>query len=225
MKLKVCGMKFNTLDVAALQPDYLGFIFWEGSPRNYTAPTLPELPEGIIPVGVFVDAPPDMVLDHVRRYTLGAVQLHGVESPAYCRELRALLAVHTSQTMVIKAFSVGEQFEFETLRAYLPYCDCFLFDTKGELPGGTGKSFDWELLKGYPYEKPFLLSGGIGEGHCDALEEFQGSDKATYCIGIDVNSKFEKKPGLKDTQALKRFLECSFWEKPYAGLPKKQKTK
>lgn len=225
MKLKVCGMKYNTLDVAALQPDFLGFIFWEGSPRHYAAPALPELPEGTVPVGVFVDAPPELVLDHVRRYALGAVQLHGAESAAYCRDLRTLLEVHASQIMIIKAFSVGEQFGFEGLEAFLPYCDFFLFDTKGKLPGGTGRSFDWELLKGYPYKKPFLLSGGIGEDHCDAIAEFQGSDKANFCIGIDVNSKFEKKPGLKDTEALGRFLECSFWEKPAAGLPKKQHTK
>lgn len=222
MKVKICGMKYNTLEVAALNPDFLGFIFWEGSARHYTAPSLPLLPEGILPVGVFVDAGAEAILEHVQNYGLQAVQLHGTESPAYCRNLRTLLVQQIPYGItLIKAFSVGVNFEFGALEDYLPVCDMFLFDTKGELPGGTGKTFDWEVLGLYPYQKPFLLSGGIGEAHCSRIQEFLRSPKSKYCMGIDVNSKFEKAPGLKDTEALGRFLECGIWETRSTGAPNK----
>ena len=221
MKLKVCGMKHNTMEVASLGPDFLGFIFWEGSPRHFEGPALPTLPEGIIPVGVFVDTEPDIILSHVQGYALGAVQMHGQESPAYCRDLRMRLnGSGLDKTQLIKAFSIGEKFSFDILQGYLSYCDYFLFDTKGRLPGGTGRTFNWEVLQEYPYEKPFLLSGGIGEAHCLMLQEFLSSPKAKFCLGIDVNSKFETEPGLKDTEALRRFLECGCWTVKSPGLEK-----
>jgi phosphoribosylanthranilate isomerase len=210
MKLKVCGMHHNTLEVASLKPDYLGFIFWEGSSRHYTKTGIPELPMGITRVGVFVDAPLEFVLDRVEESGLGAVQLHGKESPEYCRELRTQLQ-HLKPAALIKAFPVGDSFDFSSLQPYLAVADYFLFDTKGDLPGGNGKTFDWTLLQAYPFEKPFFLSGGIGEAHCEKLLDFVRSPQSGHCHAIDVNSAFETRPGEKDTTALKRFLKCNFW--------------
>jgi len=210
MKLKVCGMHHNTPEVASLKPDYLGFIFWEGSPRNYTRDSIPELPSGNTCVGVFVDAPQEFVLEKVAQLELGAVQLHGEESPAYCKELRDRLQP-AKPVEIIKAFPVGETFDFSSLRQYLPVTDYFLFDTKGVLPGGNGRTFDWRLLEEYPFEKPFFLSGGIGEGHGEKLLEFVRSPQSRHCHAIDVNSAFETRPGEKDTTALGRFLQCRFW--------------
>ena len=212
MKLKVCGMKHNPLEVAALQPDYLGFIFWEGSPRHFAASELPELSRRITRVGVFVDAPMEYVLQKAWDFDLGAVQLHGEEPAAYCRELKERLGEKSRPGMLIKAFSVGEPFDFETLKPYLPVTDYFLFDTRGPLPGGNGRAFDWELLENYPFEKPYFLSGGIGEAHCEKLLHFVRSPQGRHCHAIDVNSAFETRPGEKDTDALRRFLGCKFWE-------------
>lgn len=218
MKLKVCGMHHNTPEVASLEPDYLGFIFWEQSPRHYAMGSIPELPGGITRVGVFVDAPPEVVLDKVRQFQLGALQLHGKESPDYCRDLKEKLS-DSPPVELIKAFPVGETFDFGILAPYLAATDYFLFDTKGTLPGGNGRSFDWTLLGEYPFEHPFFLSGGIGEAHCEKLLDFVRSPKSRYCHGIDVNSAFETRPGEKDTGALRRFLHCKFWRE--AGPDKK----
>lgn len=213
MKLKVCGMKYNPGAVAALKPDYLGFIFWEGSPRHYAETHLPALPEGVIPVGVFVDEAVVQVLQKADRLGLGALQLHGGESPAYCRQLRGQLReLGMGSVRLIKAFSVGSDFHYDSLRPYLPHCDYFLFDTRGDLPGGTGQTFDWGVLRDYPFDKPYFLSGGIGEAQCGKLLEFAKGKAARYCAGVDVNSRFETSPGTKDTEALRRFLECSFWK-------------
>lgn len=212
MKLKVCGMHHNTREVASLAPDYLGFIFWEGSPRLYGKAGIPELPAGITSVGVFVDAPVASVVDRVRDFGLGAVQLHGEESPQYCRDLGDLLQKASLPAVRIKAFPVGETFAFNALEPYLPVTDFFLFDTKGVLPGGNGRTFDWKLLEAYPFEHPFFLSGGIGEAHCEKLLDFVRSPQSRYCHALDVNSAFETRPGEKDTKALGRFLQCEFWD-------------
>ena len=211
MKLKICGMLHNTLEVASLKPDYLGFIFWEGSPRNYTQSGIPELPEGITRVGVFVDAPLDFVLDRVGELGLGAVQLHGKETPEYCRSLGKHLQ-RSEHVELIKAFPVGESFDFSSLEPYLEVSDYFLFDTKGVLPGGNGRTFDWTLLEAYSFEHPFFLSGGIGEAHCEKLQNFVRSPHSKHCHAFDVNSAFETRPGEKDTKALERFLQCRFWK-------------
>ena len=221
MKLKVCGMKHNPREVASLEPDYLGFIFWEGSPRNYTQSGIPELPPGITRVGVFVDAPTGFVVDKVGEFGLGAVQLHGKESPDYCGDLKNDL--ESSQPVaLIKAFPVGDTFDFAILEPYLAETDYFLFDTKGILPGGNGRNFDWTLLGEYPFEHPFFLSGGIGEAHCEKLLDFVRSPLGRHCHAIDVNSAFETRPGEKDTSALGRFLQCRFWRE--AGPFKKLKN-
>jgi phosphoribosylanthranilate isomerase len=106
---------------------------------------------------------------------------------------------------------VGETFDFSSLQPYLPFTDYFLFDTKGVLPGGNGRTFDWRLLKAYPFEKNFFLSGGIGPAHCEKLLDFVRSPQSRHCHAIDVNSAFETRAGEKDTGALKQFLGCEFW--------------
>ncbi|MCM4164111.1 MULTISPECIES: phosphoribosylanthranilate isomerase [unclassified Arenibacter] len=211
MKLKVCGMKLNTLEVAALQPDYLGFIFWEPSKRFFEG-IIPELPATIKKVGVFVDATLDEILEKVNRYGLGAVQLHGKESPEFCSDLKKIIHDRSKATgimdlEIIKVFSVKEDFDFNILAPYENVCDFFLFDTKGKLPGGNGYTFNWEVLKNYPSNKPYFLSGGIGVEEIEKIREFQQRPESTYCHAIDVNSKFESEPGLKDIKKLKEFKE------------------
>src|SRR5690606_5663350 len=155
VRIKVCGMKLNVHEVAALYPDYLGFIFWGPSKRFFEGP-IPELPVDIKKVGVFVDAPLEEILKKIKEYDLQIVQLHGKESPSFCKELKK------HSVNIIKVFSIHDGFDFGTLEPYENTCDYFLFDTKGKLPGGNGYKFDWRVLKNYPSTKPFFLSGGIG---------------------------------------------------------------
>lgn len=201
MKLKVCGMKYseNISEVAALQPDYMGFIFWEPSKRYFNG-TIPNLSEKIKKVGVFVDAPIEAVIERVQHYQLQAVQLHGAESPSYCQQLKGM------NIEIIKVFSVGAQFDFGQLKPYETGCDYYLFDTKGKLPGGNGYAFDWKLLENYPSTKPFFLSGGIGNEDAESLMDFLSKPESNYCYALDVNSKFEMEPGLKNVETLQEFI-------------------
>lgn len=203
--LKVCGMKYNTLEVAALQQDYLGFIFWEPSKRFFEG-EMPQLPEGIKKVGVFVDTPIEEVLEKITKYDLRGVQLHGNESPDYCTQLKENL----KQVQVIKVFSIKNDFDFSVLEAFEKVCDYYLFDTKGELPGGNGYVFNWEVLKEYPSTKPYFLSGGIGLEELDSIKEFLKRPESKYCHAIDVNSRFEIEPGLKNIEELKEFKKVLF---------------
>lgn len=206
-KLKVCGMKHNTPAIAELGPDYLGFIFWEGSRRHFEG-ILPSIPRGIKKTGVFVDAPIPFVLEKMERCPLDALQLHGAESPAYCEALqRELRAKPGKYIEVIKAFSLKDTFDFDKLGPYVSYCDYFLFDTKGKLPGGNGYTFDWNLLADYPFKKPFFLSGGIGLDEISSIQRFLQRKESEYCYAIDVNSKFEERPGLKRVKAVAEFQD------------------
>tara|TARA_R110002049_G_scaffold99115_2_gene241682 strand:+ start:411 stop:1061 length:651 start_codon:yes stop_codon:yes gene_type:complete len=209
MKLKVCGMKLNTLEVATLDPDYLGFIFWEPSKRYFDG-NIPKLPASIKKVGVFVDAPLEEIRKKVKEYSLQAVQLHGKESPEFCSDLKKSTsdrskALEENSLEIIKVFSIKDDFDFNNLAPYENVCDFFLFDTKGKLPGGNGFTFSWEVLKNYPSSKPYFLSGGIGLDEIEKIREFQQRPESKYCHAIDVNSKFESEPGLKDIDKLKEF--------------------
>lgn len=207
MKLKVCGMKYNTKEVARLNPDYLGFIFWEPSARFFNK-TLDKLLIHAKKVGVFVDAPIEQIVLQIHEHELDLIQLHGNEDPAYCKKLMDLVESEWSGSIkIIKAFSIDEQFDFNNLEAYEGVCDYFLFDTKGDLPGGTGKGFDWRLLKKNRSAKPFFLSGGIGLADTEAIKEFFNSPEAASCHAIDVNSKFETEPGLKQIEELEKFMD------------------
>ncbi|MGB5692793.1 MAG: phosphoribosylanthranilate isomerase [Flavobacteriaceae bacterium] len=207
MKLKICGMKYNSDDVAELRPDYLGYIFWEPS-RRYFDGSISGRRSGPKRVGVFVDAAPEDIVLLVYEHCLDAVQLHGKEAPAYCRHLREILGTqHSSGIEIIKAFAVDEGFNFDPLKEYESSCDFFLFDTRDELPGGTGRRFDWRLLKNYELNKPYFLSGGIGLSDAEAIKSFLLQPEAENCYAIDLNSRFEIKPGLKNVKALKSFMK------------------
>ncbi len=204
MKLKVCGIKHNPQEVAELEPDYLGFIFWENSPRFFDG-EIPQLPSGIRKVGVFVDATLEEVLEKIEKYDLGGVQLHGNESPEFCRQIKYKCQTGQNRNLsIIKVFSVKDDFDFSVLKPYEAVCDYYLFDTKGKLPGGNGYTFDWKILKDYPSTKPYFLSGGIGLDEVDSVREFLERRESEYCHAIDVNSRFEIEPGLKNIEELKK---------------------
>lgn len=201
IKLKICGMKYheNIVEISALHPDYLGFIFWEKSIRNMDVDSIPKIQPSIKKVGVFVDASIDEIRAKVNLFQLDIIQLHGNETIAFCKELKKL------NIEIIKVFSINNFFDFSILKDFIPQIDYFLFDTKGKLPGGNGITFDWKILENYPYEKPFFLSGGIGKTEVDAIKDFFQTEVAKKCIAIDVNSRFETKPAYKSEIKLRKF--------------------
>ncbi|BDD04877.1 phosphoribosylanthranilate isomerase [Aureibacter tunicatorum] len=199
LKLKVCGMREegNILDVVEIvQPDYLGFIFYPKSPRfvglEFNRESIRNLPANISKVGVFVNATAPEIIDFSNIYGMNVVQLHGDESPEVCLEIK------NAGFKVIKAFGVGDEFDFEGLSNYTDCVDYFLFDTKGKSRGGNGILFNWQLLKNYPYETPFFLSGGVDVDSLDNLEVLEDLP----LVALDVNSKFEIEPALKDVGRL-----------------------
>lgn len=187
--------KDNIKAVAKLQPDYLGFIFYDKSARHFNE-TIPELPDSIKKVGVFVDEELDTVIEKIKEFNLQAVQLHGNELPEYCASINDI--------EIIKVFSIKDQFNFENLKPYEDVCDYYLFDTKGKLPGGNGYTFNWNVLEKYPSTKPYFLSGGIGLNEVEKIKLFKESPASKYCKVIDVNSKFEMEPGLKNIEELEK---------------------
>ena len=213
MKLKVCGMKYieNIQQVAALQPDYLGFIFYEKSKRNFEG-IIPELPKEIKKAGVFVNEIPEIVVSLVEEYGLKMVQLHGDESPEYILRLKEIFKESIAEKHqrskykmpeIVKVFGVKDDFNFGVLKQYESLVDYFLFDTKGKERGGNGVTFDWSVLKNYNSTKPFFLSGGIGLDEITAIKELQKSDLPIYAL--DVNSKFETEVGLKSVKSIQKF--------------------
>lgn len=189
----------NIVGMVELDPDYMGFILYPGSKRfiaDLEPGLISDIPSKIKTTGVFVDEDLQVVKDKIKRYRLKAVQLHGKESPDYCRELKA-------DAEVIKAFGINDTFDFNQLDAYTDAVDYFLFDTQSPEHGGSGKTFNWQLLKSYTLEKPYFLSGGIGIGHAEELLLI--NDERLYAV--DVNSGFEKSPGLKDIGLLYQFKD------------------
>ena len=199
MKLKICGMKEsnNIKSIENIEPDYMGFIFWEDSPR-YIKDKIPLLKNTIKKTGVFVDSNIEYVTKAIENHNLQAIQLHGNESPEFCAKL-----MNKQNIELIKAFKVDDSFNFDELKIFENQCDFFLFDTKGKLPGGNGSVFEWSILKDYKYEKPFFLSGGIGIENVDELINLKKTRLPIYAV--DVNSKFESQPGLKKLNLLKEF--------------------
>jgi phosphoribosylanthranilate isomerase len=202
MKIKICGLKFpeNIAAVQELNPDMMGFIFYAPSSRYmaYTldAEVLKLVPPHIHKVGVFVNETLENVMHRIEQYGLDMVQLHGAETPAFCSAIK-------ESVPVLKAFGVDTSFDFNVLKPYQNHVDYFLFDTKTEQHGGSGKRFDWDVLQKYDLDVPFLLSGGIGTELLDELMSFNHPHYA----GVDLNSKFEMKPGLKEVEKLKAFIE------------------
>lgn len=190
----------NISGVALALPDFMGFIFYPKSKRfagnEFSSETAQIVPASIKKVGVFVDEIPEKLIEVCEKLNLEVAQLHGNESPEYCRQIQK------SGLMVFKAFSVDDRFDFSGLKAYSGACDYFLFDTKGSLPGGTGKKFNWQLLDKYNGDVPFFLSGGIGPDDLEAIRRF-GHPRWR---GVDINSGFEIEPALKDVEKVKNFI-------------------
>ena len=207
MKLKVCGMKHNLTEVEQLQPDYLGFIFYEKSPRNIIDVTLSSVERSSKSkyVGVFVNATAEFILEKIEMCNLEVIQLHGDETPEFCKNLKTGLDETHPSIKIWKVFSIKDNFNFKLLADYEAYADAFLFDTKGKDKGGNGYTFDWKVLKDYPSQKPLILSGGIGPEHIDDLKQLLKTDLPI--AAIDVNSKFEDTPGLKNIKKLSKFIK------------------
>ena len=186
----------NIREVEQLKVDMIGFIFYPKSPRClYELPAY--MPVKAKRVGVFVNEDKKEIEIFADRFSLDYIQLHGNESPEYCHSLRS------TGLRLIKAFSIARRKDFENTEAYEKSCDYFLFDTKCEQHGGSGNQFDWTMLNSYKGKKPFLLSGGINPYSAPTLKELRHPQLA----GFDLNSRFETKPGLKEVERLKFFLE------------------
>lgn len=215
LKLKICGMRDprNIQEIASLHPDYLGLIFYEASPR-FVKDEIENLAKEIKKTGVFVNASEEYILEKVQKYDLSAVQLHGEESAEFCRSLKNAISGTGKKVELIKVFGVKEEINFRVLDAYEGVVDLFLFDTKGKNKGGNGITFNWEVLKKYSSPTPFFLSGGIGSEDVSEIKElyrhFEKNDKANLFYGIDVNSRFETAPGLKNAEKLKTFRKALY---------------
>jgi len=201
MKTKVCGMRDaeNIREVEALGVDLMGFIFWPKSSR-YVSQRPSYLPTTCKRVGVFVNEDVNQLKCIAEEYALDYIQLHGQESPDYIRTLRVDGGFNA---ILIKAFNIAVADDLEATKPYEGLVDYFLFDTKAQLPGGSGQQFDWSVLADYAGETPFLLSGGIGPDDAARIKAFHHPK----CIGIDLNSRFELSPALKDINKLKEFIK------------------
>lgn len=198
MKIKVCGLneRENIQAVAGLQPHYIGLICYDKSPRfinNLQTEAVANLPKNIIKTGVFVNESAETIQQLIDKYQLGAIQLHGSETPEFCTQFK-------DKVEVIKAFGVDENFDFNQLDAYANVVDLFLFDTKTAAHGGSGKAFNWDILKNYTGNVPFMLSGGISPENI--AEAAAVSHPQFY--GLDLNSRFEIQPGIKNIEALQK---------------------
>jgi len=197
MKIKVCGLKEpgNINAVAVLEPSFMGFICYTASPRfigNLEPENLNTISANIYKTGVFVNESLNNIETLISKYNFAAVQLHGSESAEECDLLRR-------KAIVIKAFGVDGEFDFDSkLAPYVGKVDYFLFDTKTNIHGGSGKTFNWELLNNYNFEVPFFLSGGL---RLENLEEIKMINHPQF-YGVDLNSKFEDSPGLKNIEKL-----------------------
>lgn len=201
LKIKVCGMKDpdNIRSVSELKPDLVGFILYRNSPRYVDADSLPRLircvSHGIRKTGVLVNEPIANAIKLAGSGYFDLLQLHGDESPAYCRKL-------SQYAPLVKAFHVSDSFP-PGIEEYMPFCEMFLFDTAGANYGGTGKKFDHSILSEYNLDKNFILSGGISVTDADAIK-FSGFKKMA---AVDMNSLFEISPGKKDIRLLKEFID------------------
>lgn len=202
MYLKVCGLREeeNAIAILDIHPEWMGFIFVPSSPRYYNDAVDPvniSAVKGVKKVGVFVNQNADDILNLQKKYNLDMIQLHGDESIETCKYLKE------QGLSIIKAFRVSDEFDFSLVNTYTPYIDLILFDTAGKSYGGNGVTFDWAVLNEHRFHKPFLLSGGIGPVSAAAIKAFAHPDM----IGVDVNSRFETAPGIKDVEKLKLFKQ------------------
>jgi phosphoribosylanthranilate isomerase len=206
-RIKVCGLtqlaQLRQLDEIGIT--FGGLIFYPKSPRfvlrHMNSLEVRKFRGRINKVGVFVNATYDEIMNHAQNWGLQMVQLHGDETPKFCERL-------SEQLEVVKAFRIGpgDHIDFK-IRHYEDACDVFLFDTAGETYGGTGKKFDWDALHTAHIDKPFMLSGGIGAADAPAIQQFQQGANGKWLFGVDINSKFEVSPGIKNMEMVKGFKE------------------
>lgn len=201
MLIKVCGMREpeNIAYVASLTPMLMGFIFYEKSKR-YVGDLSPEviasLPSYINPVALMVNPTSDEVIDVTTRYGIKIVQLHGEETPEFCQSLRA------KNIIVLKGIPITDAGSIEALKRYHGSVDAFVFDSKSPGKGGSGQKFNWDILEKYDPKTPYLLAGGIGPDDVDQII----TAMRPGMIGIDINSRFETEPGIKDISLLTHFI-------------------
>ncbi len=198
MKLKVCGMKYsqNITEIESLFPDLMGFIFYEKSKRFFNLPEI-NLNNKVKRVGVFVNENVQEIKNKIKKHKLDYVQLHGEENVNFCHSLQPFVKI-------IKVFKIDYNFNFKKTEEFEEVCDYFLFDTKSQRHGGSGKKFDWDLLKNYNCKKDFFLSGGIDISDIDEVKKIVNS----YPIaGIDVNSKFELDNLEKDKEKINLLIK------------------
>jgi phosphoribosylanthranilate isomerase len=198
MKIKVCGLKYpvNIKAVVDLEPDYVGFIYYNRSPRfvgDIVTDDLASLPSQIIKTAVFVDEDQQEINRLIEEFGFDAIQLHGKESAEFA-------GLFKGRVQVLKAFGLHENFNFDQLNAYVGKVDYFLFDTKTDAHGGSGKTFSWDVLINYKLDVPFFLSGGLSLDNLAQVTKI----KHPQFYGVDLNSRFETEPGLKDIQKLKQ---------------------
>jgi phosphoribosylanthranilate isomerase len=205
MRIKVCGITdmVQLRELNEIGIDYAGLIFYESSPRTIlkklVAEEVKNLKLSLQKVGVFVNETAENILKQVELFGLDVVQLHGDETPAFCNQI-------SDHVKVIKAFRINEKHaDIDWLvKEYDEVCDYYLFDKASSvLYGGTGEKFKWEVLKTATIGKPFFLSGGISINEVDALKKFEHP----FFYGIDINSRFEKEPGIKDLNLVKEFVD------------------
>lgn len=208
MRIKVCGMtqldQIRQLDEMGV--DFAGFIFYPKSPRyagrQLKGDKLKKLKLRMGKVGVFVHATYEEVMRHVDEYGLDMVQLHGDENPRFCEQL-------ANYVTVIKVFRLGENDPIDwVMRPFQEAVDMFLFDTEGAGYGGTGKKFNWNQLKNAAVDKLFFLSGGIEPGDTEKLKAFAKERVASKLFSIDINSRFETSPGVKNLEKIRTFVEA-----------------
>lgn len=202
----------NIRDISALGVDMIGLIFYPPSPRyvqqfssgaGIIPDYAPDMGKTPLRVGVFVDDMPQNIVTRVYNYKLDYIQLHGNESRETLENLRATIDPDIKPNIkIIKAISVSSAEDIKKYKEYVGAADLFLFDTKCKTVGGSGEQFDWQVLQAYDGDVPFLLSGGIGPDDAERVRNFHHPK----CIGIDLNSKFEIEPALKDVEKLKQFL-------------------
>ncbi len=198
LKLKICGLRDteNVREVIGVSPDYTGFIFYSGSPRYAGEKLSDELlqlvPDSIKKVGVFVDEPLESVFHIAGMNRLDMIQLHGNENAEYCKDIKQ------QGYDIIKSIMIGDGFKYRNMEQYIGVIDFFLFDTKGMLYGGSGMAFDWQVLNDYPFRTPFFLSGGLSLENIEQVLNIQ----SPHLAAVDVNSRFEISPGIKDVNKL-----------------------
>lgn len=198
MIIKVCGLNNgdNINQLMKLDLDFMGIIFYEKSSRFFSSDVLPKSEKKY--VAVFVDESLEVIKKLINIYKFEYVQLHGNEDEKFCKELSSLCNV-------IKAFRIDDTFDLNDIEKYSKYCKYFLFDTFTESYGGSGKKFNWDLLLNYDHKKDFILSGGINLELISSIKKLK--NQLPNLIGVDLNSKFEIKPGLKDINRVKKFIK------------------